>query len=52
MPGAKLLMDESYRLAHLPLICPGHSKAIDSQPGKFYANGRHPQVLEGPLQWS
>lgn len=30
-----------YRLAHLPLVAPGHPRAIASVPGKDYRNGRY-----------
>jgi hypothetical protein len=43
-PGAGLVLDESYRLAHLPLLRPGHPRAIEQVPGKFYSSGRHPNV--------
>jgi len=44
VPGSGLSLDESYRLAHLPLIAPGHPDVIPVQEGKFYSNGRHPRV--------
>jgi hypothetical protein len=30
-----------YRLAHLPLVSPGHPRAIAAMPGKDYRNGRY-----------
>lgn len=39
-----LQLDESYRLAHLPLIAPDHPDAIASRPGRHYEMGRHPPV--------
>lgn len=43
-PNAPLLLDEPYRLAHLPLVAPDHPGVIPRQPGKFYELGRHPTV--------
>lgn len=43
-PGAPLLLDEPYRLAHLPLVAPDHPSVIPHQDGKFYEMGRHPTV--------
>ena len=40
-----LTLDESYRLAHLPLIAPGHPGAIARRDGTFYEMGRHPRVF-------
>lgn len=42
--GKPLRLDESYRLAHLPLIAPDHPDVIASRPGKHYERGRHPAV--------
>lgn len=42
--GKGLALDESYRLAHLPLVAPRHPDVIPSRPGTFYAMGRHPRV--------
>ena len=42
--GQPLRLDESYRLAHLPLIAPEHPDVIASRPGKPYEMGRHPAV--------
>lgn len=39
-----LSLDESYRLAHLPLVAPDHPRVIARVEGKFYENGRHPRV--------
>ena len=39
-----LTLDESYRLAHLPLVAPGHPGIIARREGKFYEMGRHPAV--------
>lgn len=39
-----LTLDESYRLAHLPLVAPEHPGAIARREGKFYEMGRHPAV--------
>lgn len=43
-PGQGLALDEAYRLAHLPLVAPGHPRAIASRPDRPYRNGRHPPV--------
>jgi hypothetical protein len=40
-PGAPFQLDESYRLAHLPLVNPGHPRVILSAPGKDYDHGVH-----------
>jgi hypothetical protein len=39
-----LKLDESYRLAHLPLVNPNHPGCINSVPGKNYTMGRHGRV--------
>lgn len=39
-----LTLDESYRLAHLPLVAPEHPGIIPRHEGKFYEMGRHPAV--------
>jgi hypothetical protein len=39
-----LTLDESYRLAHLPLVAPEHPGIIARREGKFYDMGRHPAV--------
>lgn len=45
VPGAGLALDDGYRLAHLPLIAPGHPKAIARKDGAHYRDGRHPPVF-------
>jgi hypothetical protein len=40
-PGTGFALGDDYRLAHLPLIAPGHSRAISSVPGKDYLDGRY-----------
>lgn len=40
-PGEALTFDEAYRLAHLPLVAPGHPGVIESADGKDYRNGRY-----------
>jgi hypothetical protein len=40
-----LTLDESYRLAHLPLVAPGHPGVIARREGAFYEMGRHPRVF-------
>ncbi|BCB19613.1 2'-5' RNA ligase family protein [Bosea sp. ANAM02] len=39
-----LTLDESYRLAHLPLVAPAHPGVVARREGKFYEMGRHPAV--------
>lgn len=39
-----LTLDDSYRLAHLPLVAPEHPGIIHRREGKFYEMGRHPVV--------
>ncbi len=39
-----LTLDESYRLAHLPLVAPEHPGVVARREGKFYEMGRHPVV--------
>jgi len=43
--SAPLQLDESYRLAHLPLVAPEHPGVILRREGKFYEMGRHPLVF-------
>jgi hypothetical protein len=43
--GGGLTLDESYRLAHLPLVAPTHSRVIPRRPGKPYDMGRHERVV-------
>ena len=45
VPGEKLLLDETYRLAHLPLIAPDHPDVIHSRPGATYRMGRHERIF-------
>jgi hypothetical protein len=42
--GQPLLLDEHYRLAHLPLVAPDHPGVIAHLEGKAYDRGRHPPV--------
>lgn len=42
--GEGMTLDDSYRLAHLPLIDPAHPKAIARRDGTHYEHGRHPPV--------
>jgi hypothetical protein len=44
-PGAKLRLDEAYRLAHLPLIVPDHPDVIRSRPDGAYRMGRHDRIF-------
>jgi hypothetical protein len=43
-PGLGLMLDASYRLAHLPLVAPDHPKVIASKVGTTYRMGRHDSV--------
>ena len=40
-----LALDESYRLAHLPLLAPAHPRVIPRREGKSYEMGRHPRIF-------
>lgn len=42
--GKGLILDEAYRLAHLPLVSPHHPRVIPSRAGAFYEMGRHQRV--------
>ncbi|BBK31634.1 hypothetical protein EDC65_0438 [Stella humosa] len=53
-PGERLEFDQGYRLAHLPLVAPGHPLAIASAPGQDYQDGTYPewrQALVVPVDW-
>jgi hypothetical protein len=39
-PGHGMALDDAYRVAHLPLVAPGHPRAIAAKAP--YAMGRHP----------
>lgn len=43
--GQGLLLDESYRLAHLPLVAPDHPRVIARRVGRHYEMGRHEPVF-------
>lgn len=43
--GERLLLDEAYRLAHLPLIAPDHPDVIPSRSGASYRMGRHERIF-------
>lgn len=40
-PGEALTFDAAYRLAHLPLVAPGHADAIARKDGTDYLNGKY-----------
>jgi hypothetical protein len=42
--GDGLRLDETYRLAHLPLVNPRHPDVIASVPGKAYQRGLHQRI--------
>lgn len=44
-PGEQLLLDEAYRIAHLPLIAPDHPDVIRSRPDAAYRMGRHDRIF-------
>lgn len=39
--GEALTFDDAYRLAHLPLVAPGHPEIIAGKDGTDYLNGRY-----------
>jgi hypothetical protein len=43
--GQGLRLDESYRLAHLPLVAPDHPRVIPRREGRYYEMGRHERVF-------
>jgi hypothetical protein len=43
-PGKGLMLDETYRLAQLPLVAPEHPKVVRTREGTPYQMGRHPAV--------
>jgi hypothetical protein len=40
-PGERVVFDEAYRLAHLPLVNAGHSAVISEVDGRDYRNGTY-----------
>ena len=42
--GERIVFDESYRLAHLPLVNPDHPAVISQADGRDYVNGRYEKV--------
>lgn len=40
-----LILDEPYRLAHLPLVAPDHPRVIARQEGRSYEMGVHPPIF-------
>jgi hypothetical protein len=44
-PGAALTLDETYRLAHLPLVAPDHPGVIARRAGADYEFGRHARIF-------
>jgi hypothetical protein len=43
--GQGLLLDEAYRLAHLPLVAPHHPRVIARREGRSYEMGQHEPVF-------
>ncbi|MBM3521914.1 MAG: hypothetical protein FJX57_03065 [Alphaproteobacteria bacterium] len=39
--GARLVLDEAYRHAHLPLVAPRHPRVVAARPGSDTVHGRH-----------
>lgn len=52
--GEGFVLDEAYRLAHLPLVAPDHPKVIARKDGAPYENGRRARVrsLALPVPWT
>lgn len=44
-PGEGLVLDETYRHAHLPLIAPDHPRVIATREGSSYVMGKHERVF-------
>lgn len=44
-PGTALKLDETYRLAHLPLVAPEHPGVIARRAGTDYEFGRHARMF-------
>ncbi|UYN94211.1 MAG: hypothetical protein KIT25_19550 [Enhydrobacter sp.] len=42
--GRGLPLDDTYRLAHLPLVAPDHPRLIARDEGRGYVMGRHERV--------
>jgi hypothetical protein len=53
-PGAKFIMDEGYRRAHLPLVATHHPGVITEDAARGYQMGRHETVwsLVIPIDWT
>jgi hypothetical protein len=43
--GQALSLDASYRVAHLPLVAPGHPDAIRARESADYRDGRHAETF-------
>ncbi|HZB54278.1 MAG TPA: hypothetical protein VE527_11650 [Reyranella sp.] len=43
--GQGFLLDEAYRLAHLPLVAPHHPRVIARREGRPYEMGRHEPIF-------
>jgi len=43
--GEGLTLDETYRLAHLPLVAPDHPRVIATREGTSYVMGRHERIF-------
>src|SRR5918997_2599412 len=43
--GEGLALDETYRLAHLPLVAPDHPRVIRTREESSYVMGRHERVF-------
>jgi hypothetical protein len=53
VPGERLVLDEQYRLAHLPLVAPDHPRVIATRAGTTYNRGQRPRSvsLVMPVPW-
>lgn len=43
--GSRLLLDDAYRHAHLPLVAPRHPRVVATRPGSDYQEGRHARTF-------
>lgn len=48
-PGQGMMLDEAYRLAHLPLVAPHDPRVIATKDGTSYDMGRHPTAYSVAL---
>jgi hypothetical protein len=48
-PGERVVFDEGYRLAHLPLVNAGHPAVISEVDGREYRNGTYEKTRYAPV---